>query len=67
MIDLASKRLENINDELDLYYVLKSIPKKIVFTDNIYNNFKVIREALDYNDLVLEEYEKNQKTNQTEF
>ena len=66
MIDLSFYRLEEYeknNSELNLFYVLVSMPKKIIFTDNIYNNFRIIKESLDYNDLVLKEYEENQKTN----
>lgn len=66
IIDLAFYRLEEWkNDQslINLFYVLICIPKKIVFTDRIYNNFKIIRDSLDYNFYVLEKYKENQETN----
>ena len=66
MIDLSFYRLDEYKkdgSELNLFYVLISMPKKIGLGNSIYNNFKLIREALDYNDIVLKEYKENQKTN----
>lgn len=66
MIDLSLYRLEEYekeDNELNLLYVLMSMPKKISFTNCIYDNFKIIRESLDYNELVLEKYKENQETN----
>jgi hypothetical protein len=66
MIDLSFYRLDEYkkdDSELNLFYVLISMPKKIGFGNSIYNNFKLIRKALDYNDMVLKEYKENQKTN----
>ena len=66
MIDLSLYRLEEYekeDSELNLLYILISMPKKITFTNCIYDNFKIIKEALDYNDLVLKEYKENQEAN----
>lgn len=62
MIDFSLYRLEKYeddNDELNLIYVLISMPKKIVFTNCIYDNFKIIKSSLDYNDEVLKKYKEN--------
>lgn len=66
MIDLSFNKLEEYekdNNELNLLYVLISMPKKISFGNSIYDNFKIIKEALDYNELILEKYKENQETN----
>ena len=66
MIDLSFNKLEEYekdNNELNLLYVLISMPKKISFTNCIYDNFKIIKDALSYNELILEKYKENQKTN----
>lgn len=66
MIDNALYWLEEYNkngEELYLYYVLISMPKRIYFTNNIYDNFRIIRNSLDYNSLVSEKYKENKKTN----
>ena len=61
MIDLAFSRLEKWDkeDELELLYIFICIPKKIHFTDNIYSNIKIIRNCLNYNNLVLKKYKEN--------
>ncbi len=61
MIDLSFYRLEKWDkeDEIELFNILVCLPKKIYFTNNIYNNFKVIRNYLDYNDAILKKYENN--------
>lgn len=66
MIDKSSYYLDKYNENNDflyLVYVLIFMPKKIIFTNNIYNNFKIIRESLNYNSFVLEKYEEYQETN----
>ena len=62
MSDLSLYWLEKYNEdneELDLLKTLICMPKKVYFTDIIYNNFKIIRNSLDYNNLVLEKYKEN--------
>ncbi len=62
MIDKSSYYLDKYNENNDflyLVYVLIFMPKKIIFTNNIYNNFKIIRESLNYNSFVLEKYEED--------
>lgn len=61
MIDKSFYYLDKYNENNDflyLVYVLIFMPKKITFTNNIYNNFKIIRESLNYNSLVLEKYKE---------
>ena len=55
-INLAYSRLDKWDreDELELFYVLNCIPNKIVFTENIYNNFLIINKLLEKN----KEYQK---------
>ena len=62
MIDKSFYYLDKYNENNDflyLVYVLIVMPKKITFTNNIYNNFKIIRESLNYNSLVLEKYKED--------
>ena len=62
MIDKSFYYLDKYNENNDfsyLVYVLIFMPKKITFTNNIYNNFKIIRESLNYNSLVLEKYKED--------
>lgn len=61
MIDLVSYRLEKWDreDEIELFNILSFIPKKIRFTNSIYDNFKIIKECLEYNDAILKKYEKD--------
>lgn len=66
MIDLAFNKLEEYekdNSELNLLYVLISMPKRISFGNSIYDNFKMIRNCLEYNEIVLEKYKEDQETN----
>jgi len=66
MIDKSFYYLDKYNEDNDilyLVYVLVFIPKKIIFTDNIYNNFKIIKDSLNYNESVLEKYKEYQETN----
>lgn len=65
VLDLLSKKLEEWDneDEISLFYILSYMPKKIIFSKNIYSNFKIIREALEHNEIVLEENKKYQETN----
>ena len=65
MINKSFYYLEKYNtdsDELSLIYILLYMPKKIIFTNNIYDNCRMIRECLDYNNLVLKKYKENQET-----
>ena len=62
MIDKSFYYLDKYNENNDflyLVYVLIFMPKKITFTNNIYNNFIIIRESLNYNSLVLEKYKED--------
>ena len=62
MIDKSFYYLDKYNENNDFFfffYVLIFMPKKITFTNNIYNNFKIIRESLNYNSLVLEKYKED--------
>jgi len=61
ILDLAFSRLEKWDkeNEIDLFNILICIPRKIYFTDNIYNNFRMIRNCLNYNDLVLKKYKED--------
>lgn len=62
MIDLSFYKLgkyEKNNNELNLLYVLICMPKKINFTTCIYDNFKIIKESLNYNESVLEKYKED--------
>ena len=65
VLDLLSKKLEEWDneDEISLFYILSYMPKKIIFSKNIYSNFRIIREALEHNKLVLEENKEYQETN----
>ena len=66
MIEKSFYYLDKYNtndDELHLVYVLIFIPKKITFSNCIYDNFKMIRNCLDYNEMVLEKYKEDQETN----
>ena len=66
MLDRSFYYLEKYNDkedELYLIYSLMFLPKKIVFSSCIYDNFKIIKKALDYNSFVLEKYKEYQETN----
>jgi len=66
MIDKSFFYLNKYNEDDDLIYlvyVFIFIPKKIVFSNCIYDNFKIIRNCLNYNNLVLEKYKENQETN----
>ena len=61
MIDLSFYRLEKWDkeDEIELFNILACIPKKIYFTNSIYNNFGIIRKCLNYNDLILKKYKND--------
>ena len=62
MIDNAFYYFDKYNENDDLLYlvyVLIFMPKKISFTNNIYDNFRLIRNSLNYNSLVLEKYKEN--------
>lgn len=61
VIDIVSYRLEKLDnyDELELFNILICMPKKIYFTNSVYDNFKIIKDSLDYNNLILEKYKEN--------
>ena len=58
-------------DEKVLFFCLISIPIKVTFTDNIYQNIIVIQNRVNYIEktlqFLLEEDKENQKTDEEEF
>ncbi len=65
VLDICVDRLNNFDEEntiIKLFYILKSLPMKVKFDSDIYNNILFINKAIDYNNKILEENEKYKKT-----